>query len=202
MSRLSPKQSQILEFIKNFINSEAYAPSLQEIADHFGLASASTAYHHVCQLEAKGLIKRSENANRSIEVASSQAPEAVDLPLVGEIAAGVPIEAIEQGESFPVPASMLGSGENFVLRVKGDSMIEEAICDGDYVLVEKCPNPNNGETVVAILHGEAATLKKFHREGPHIRLQPANEEMSPIMVHADKVEIRGVVRGLIRQYKQ
>lgn len=197
----SPKQLQILEFIKEFIESEGYAPSLQEIAEHFGLASASTAYHHVRQLEQKGLINRSDNANRSIQVASSQAPEAVDLPLVGEIAAGVPIETIEQEEAFPVPATLLGRGECYVLRVRGESMIGEQIRDGDYVLVEKRSDPANGETVVAILHGEEATLKKFFREGPHIRLQPANEELSPIIVHSEKVEIRGVVRGLIRQYK-
>ncbi len=199
---MSPKQKKILEFIKNFIDSEGYSPSLQEIASHFGLASPSTAYHHVRQLEEKGLINRQDNANRSIQVASSQTPEAVDLPLVGEIAAGVPIEAIEQQESLSIPATMLGRGECYLLRVKGSSMIDEQIQEGDYVVVERRTDPANGETVVAILPDEEATLKKFYREGPYIRLQPANEEMPPIIVNADKVEIRGVVRGLIRNYSK
>ena len=201
---VSKKQREVLDFITSFISEQGYAPSLQEIASHFRLASASTAHHHVTQLEAAGLLRRTPNANRSIDpVRSAAIPPAVELPLAGSIAAGAPIEAIEESATLAVPSVLLGPGgadrELFILKVKGDSMIDEAIRDGDFVIVEKGRHVRDGETVVALLHQREATLKKFYREGAHVRLQPANESFPPILVHASQVEVQGIVIGVMRR---
>ena len=171
---LTKRQKQILNFIEESIRKNGYAPSLDEISRHFDLHSISTIHKHLVNLEEKGLIKRHWNRARAIEVVPPQAkPEARDVALAGLIAAGEPIEAVRGNELVAVPEDMIGRREVYVLKVRGESMIDEQVRDGDYVIVENRTDPKNGEMVVALLNGENATLKKFYREKSQIRLQPA-----------------------------
>jgi repressor LexA len=198
---LTKRQKQILTFIEESIRKNAYAPSLAEICDHFNLHSISTVHKHLVHLEDKGLIRRVGNRARAIEVvAPEKKPEARDVPLAGLIAAGEPIEAVRANELVAIPEDMIGRRDVFVLKVRGESMIDDQIRDGDYVIVENRTEPRNGEVVVALLHGENATLKKFYREKTQIRLQPAHPTMKPIFVQEDEVAIQGVVVGLLRKY--
>ena len=199
---LSKRQKEIYDFINNFINVHDYAPSLEEIGNHFGLSAVSTVHHHVQQLIGKGYLKNRFQSNRSLEIiSSSPSPVAICVPLVGTIAAGEPIEAIEQEETIELPPSLAGRGDTYVLKVQGNSMIDEHIRDGDYVVVDPRDSADNGETVVALLNGSEATLKKFYREkGGRIRLQPANPIMAPIYCNADNVTIRGVVIAILRKF--
>jgi repressor LexA len=203
---LTRRQREIYDFIRGFVAEQGYSPSLEEIGAHFGLSSVATVHKHVQHLVEKGFLKKAWNRSRSVEpVAESPAaaPPAnvVSLPLLGTVAAGLPIEAIEVSETIDVPQQLTAPrSECFVLQVRGDSMIEDQICDGDFVVVERRPEARNGETVVAVVGGDEATLKRFYRKGPKVRLQPANQTMQPIEVAAADVEIRGVVRGLLRQY--
>ena len=198
---LTKRQKQILSFIDDSIRKNGYAPSLHEICDHFKLHSISTIHKHLVHLEEKGLIKRHWNRARAIELVElEQKPEARDLPLQGLIAAGAPIEAVRGNELVAVPEDMIGRRDVFLLKVRGESMVDEQIRDGDYVIVERRTDPRNGEVVVALLYGEKATLKKFYRENEQIRLQPANPTMKPILVTEDQVAIQGVVVGLLRKY--
>ena len=204
---LTRRQRQIYEFIREFILGKGYAPSIAEIGKNFQLTSPATVHKHLQNLAQKGLIKRSWNRSRAIELVAgadtlgrdAPAAPAPELPLRGMIAAGVPLEAVQDNETIPLPWS---SGDNnlYVLRVKGDSMIEDHIQDGDYVIVEQRDSAQNGETVVAILEGENATLKRFYREGSQIRLQPANATMQPIMVNEGNFRVQGVVVGVLRKY--
>jgi repressor LexA len=203
---LTRRQREIYEFIKEFIGANGYAPSIVEIGKHFHLTSPATVHKHLQNIAEKGLIKRSWNRSRAIElipgsdtIAASAEPARVELPLRGMIAAGMPLEAIEDTETIPLPWSS-GDGNLYVLKVKGDSMIEDHIRDGDYVIVESRNNALNGETVVALVNGDSATLKRFYREGAQIRLQPANEAMAPIMVNEADLHIQGVVVGVLRKY--
>jgi repressor LexA len=160
-------------------------------------------HEHLSNLERKGYIRKSYNESRSIElVKPEEGPQAVELPLLGAIAAGLPIEAVEQSETFAVPPDMVRRGrDNYVLKVQGDSMIEEQIKDGDYIVVSQQDSADNGQMVVALVDGEAATVKKIYREpGNRIRLQPANERMDPIVVDARQVQVQGIVVGVIRKY--
>ncbi len=201
---LTRRQREIYDFVCLFVEQKRYSPSLEEIGAHFGLSSVATVHKHVQHLVEKGYLKKAWNRSRSVEpvnVDSSTGDGVVSLPLLGNVAAGVPIEAVEVPETFDVPVGLISSrGESFVLQVRGDSMIDDQICDGDFVVVESCSSANNGQTVVAMIRGEDVTLKRFYREGRQVRLQPANETMEPIHVPADEVEIRGVVSGLIRRY--
>jgi len=199
---LTKKQAEILAFIKEHIADKDYAPSYREIAEHFGLSSPATVHQHVQALAEKGMVSLGEDGTaRSIELIEKQPldPFSIMLPLAGLITAGVPIEAIEENETIAVPAQFVVDGLNsYVLRVKGQSMIEEGIFDGDYVVVERNPSPKNGDVVVALLDNAYATLKKFFRETGRIRLQPANSALKPIFVK--DVIIQGVVRAVIRKY--
>jgi repressor LexA len=200
---LTRRQKQILDHIGAYIEKEGYAPSFEEIADAFGYSSLATVHEHLSNLERKGYIRKAYNESRSIELVKGQAvPGAVELPLLGEVAAGLPIEAVEHRETVLVPPDLLRkAGENYVLRVVGDSMIEEQIRDGDYIIVNSRPTAENGEMVVALIGGEAATVKKLYREGDgRIRLQPANAAMRPMYFPADEVQIQGIVVGVIRKY--
>ena len=198
---LTRRQREILDYLRRFIAENGYSPSLQEIGAHFGLSSVATVHKHVQHLVDKGLVRKSWNRSRSVELADEEPPNGTALPLLGTVAAGMPIEAIEVNEQIAVPPEMLSSrGECFVLKVRGSSMIDEQIRDGDYVIVESSPVAQDGETVVALIRGEEATLKKFYRRGPTVQLVPANASMQPIEVAADEVEVRGVVRGLLRRY--
>jgi repressor LexA len=198
---LTKRQREILDYLEGFIARHGYSPSLQEIGDHFGLSSVATVHKHVQHLVEKGLVRKSWNRSRSVEVVDGEGGAGVSLPLLGSVAAGAPIEAIEVDERISVPPEMVSSrSPHFALRVRGDSMIEEQIRDGDCVVVESRPVARDGETVVALIGGEEATLKKFYRRGARVRLVPANASMRAIEVPASEVEIRGVVRGLLRCY--
>jgi repressor LexA len=198
---LTRRQREIFDFVREFVDAEGYSPSLEEIGARFGLSSVATVHKHVQHLVEKGYLRKALHRSRSVEPVEPEARPVVSLPLLGSVAAGAPIEAIEVAESIDVPQHLVPRrGRCFVLRVRGNSMIEEQIRDGDYVVVEGGPEARDGETVVALIRGEDATLKKFYRQGSRVRLQPANPEMRPIEVPAAEVEIRGVVRGLLRQY--
>jgi repressor LexA len=196
------RQKEILDFVTKHLDKKGYAPTIEEIGDEFGLSSLATVHKHLTNLQEKGLIKRAANRSRALELVATEVKvHAVELPLLGRVAAGSPIEAIQGTETIFVPEDMVGRKETYVLQVKGDSMIEEQIRDGDYVIVESRKTANDGEMVIALLEEERVTLKKLYREnGGVIRLQPANAEMSPIFVDAEDVRIQGVVIGILRKY--
>jgi repressor LexA len=200
---LTKRQKEILDYITGFIEENGYAPSFEEIAQAFGYSSLATVHEHLSNLQRKGYIRKSYNESRSIEtVPPDGSLSGLELPLLGAVAAGLPIEAIRDRESVSVPVDMVRSGkENFVLRVEGNSMIDEQIRDGDYIVVSAQPTAEDGEVVVALVGGESATVKKLYREpGDRIRLQPANPTMEPIIVDAPDVAVQGVVVGLIRRF--
>lgn len=200
---LTKRQREILDYLTGYITEHGYAPSFEEIAETMGYGSLATVHEHLSNLEKKGVIKRSFNESRSIEVLSRERPAGVvELPLLGTVAAGVPIEAVEQHETLSLPEDMLpAAGSSFALRVRGNSMIDEQIRDGDYIVVHSRNAARNGETVVALVHGTHATVKKLYREkGGRVRLQPANDSMEPIVVDEADVLVQGVVVGVIRKY--
>ncbi len=199
---LTRRQKEILDYVGSHISREGYAPTIEEIGDHFGLSSLATVHKHLANLQEKGLIKRAWNRSRALElVPSEMTVRAVELPLMGRVAAGSPIEAVQSTETIWVPEDMIGRGQTYVLQVKGESMIEEQIRDGDYVIVEDRETARDGEMVIALLDGENVTLKKMYREpGGRIRLQPANSQMDPLYVDADRMRIQGVVIGVLRKY--
>jgi repressor LexA len=198
---LTKRQREIYDFIRGFVADNGYSPSLEEIGAEFNLSSVATVHKHVQHLVEKRLLRKAWNRSRSVEPIEPPSSGLVSLPLLGMVAAGAPIEAIEVAETIDVPRELAPKhGQSFVLRVRGHSMIEEQIRDGDFVVVESRSVARDGETVVALLRGEEATLKKFYRRGRSVRLQPANGDMKPIDVPARDVQIRGVVRGLLRRY--
>lgn len=198
---LTKRQKELVDYLDAYILKSGYAPTLEEIGQHFGLSSLATIHKHLTNLERKGMIRRKWNRSRALEVVPQQRrATAIELPLVGRVAAGVPIEPIEQTDTISVPEELVGRGETFVLRVKGTSMVDEGILDGDFVVVQSREQADNGDMVVALVRGEA-TVKRYYREkAGMIRLQPANEAMSPILVRAGDVEIRGVVTAVMRKY--
>lgn len=198
---LTKRQREIMDYVTEFSREKGYSPSYREIGEHFDLSSPATIHSHVEALKSKGWLKSSFNMARSIEIIPTQInwTEALELPLVGLIAAGAPIEAVQNNDTINIPADMIKDQANsYVLKVKGDSMIEDGILDGDYVVVERNPSPRNGDVVVALLDNAYATLKRFYREANRIRLQPANSTMKPIY-SADPL-IQGIVRGVIRKF--
>ena len=198
---LTKRQRQILDYVQSFIDAEGYSPSFEEIAENFGYSSLATVHEHLSNLETKGYLRKNYNKSRSLELVAAEGTLAVELPLLGSVAAGLPIEAIANNETLAVPHDMLGKGNNYVLRVKGDSMVEEQIRDGDYIVVNSRQTAENGEMVVALVGGESATVKKFYRERDgRIRLQPANATMQPMYFAADEVQIQGIVIAVIRKY--
>jgi repressor LexA len=197
---LTRRQRQIFDFIRDFLTTHGYAPSLMEIGRRFGLTSPATIHKHLAALETRGAIRRHPGRRRYIELTLEEAaPAEATLPLLGIVAAGRPIEAVETKETISVPAFMIRRSESYVLRVTGDSMIDEQIRDGDYVVVEDRREATNGETVVALLDNGEATLKKFYREKGKVRLQPANPRVPPIILPGRSVRIQGVVTGLLRR---
>jgi len=197
---LTRRQHQILHFIQQFLDRHGYAPSLAEIGGAFGLSSPATVHKHLQALEERGVLRRSRGRRRFLEIIPDASPRSVTLPLLGAVAAGRPIEAVEVRESLNVPEELVRGRKAFVLRVAGDSMLDEQIRDGDYIVVEERASAESGETVVALLHGREATLKIFHRHKGKIRLQPANPEYPARIVPAREVQIQGVVKGLFRRY--
>ena len=202
MQPLTKRQREILDYLNEFIQQHGYAPSLEEIGRRFGLSSLATVHKHMTNLETKGFIKRSWNRSRSVELLPGRSgSRSVELPLLGYVAAGLPIEAIATTETIAVPESLIDSRrDTYVLRVRGDSMIDEQIRDGDWVIVEDRKTANNGEMVVALLRGADVTLKTFFRDSGRIRLQPANPTMQPIFADPQDVQIQGVVVGVMRRY--
>jgi len=198
---LTKRQREILDYLNDFIQQHGYAPSLEEIGRRFGLSSLATVHKHLTNLQEKGFIKRSWNRSRSVELIPARVgTRSVEVPLLGYVAAGYPIEAIAGSETINVPEDLVGKGDTYVLRVKGDSMIDEQIRDGDYVIVEDRKTAENGEMVIALVNGSEATLKKFYREAGRIRLQPANPAMQPMLFDADQIQVQGVVIGVMRRY--
>lgn len=203
MPTLTKKQAEILSFIREHIRDRGYAPSYREIGSHMGLSSPATVCQHIQALEQKGVITLGDDGcARAIEVVRDETAStpSILLPLAGLITAGEPIEAVEQNEAMAIPSDFVVDGENsFVLKVKGRSMIEDGILDGDFVVIERNPSPKNGDVVVALLDNAYATLKRFYRETNRIRLQPANSTMDPIFVK-DCI-VQGVVRAVIRKFQ-
>lgn len=204
---LTRRQKEILDFIEEHIRGHDYAPSIEEICSRFGLRSTATVHKHLSNLQAKGLIRRTSNRSRSIELCRARMPfpapgAAVTVPLLGRIAAGQPIEAVEYPEEIELPESIVGGKETYVLKVVGDSMIDEQIRDGDYVIVERSDTAREGQIVVALLDGEEVTLKRFYREPDgSVRLQPANVNLSPIILRRGEFRIQGIVVGVLRKYE-
>ena len=204
---ITRRQRQIYDFISEFVRTHQYSPSYEEIKQGMGLSSLATVHKHISNLEKKGLLTRDYNRSRSIDLLppkgrlkqSMSVNTAMVLPVMGRIAAGQPIEAVQNPETISL-ADFVRSKEVFVLEVRGDSMQDEAILDGDYVLVEKTKTAHNGDIVVALVEMTDATLKRFYREGDKIRLQPSNAAMQPIIVPAASVEIQGRVIGVLRKY--
>jgi repressor LexA len=199
---LTRRQKELIDFLDHFIEKKGYAPTIEEMAEHFGLRSLATVHKHLTNLQKKGLVKRDSNRSRALElVPTTVKVRAVELPLLGRVAAGSPIEAVTSTETIFVPEDMVGRRETYVLQVKGDSMIDEQIRDGDYVIVENRRPTRDGEMVIALLDGENVTLKKLYREGNgRVRLQPANAALKPIFVDQDRVTVQGVVIGVLRRY--
>ena len=199
---LTRRQKEIFDYVGRYIEKKGYAPTIEEIGEHFGLSSLATVHKHLSNLQQKGLIKRAWNRSRALELVPTEVKvQAVELPLLGRVAAGSPIEAVTGTETIHVPEDMVGRHRTYVLQVKGDSMIDEQIRDGDYVIVEDRPPSRDGEMVIALVGGENATLKKLYRErGGKVRLQPANSRLSPLVFDAEDVQVQGVVIGVLRKY--
>ncbi len=200
---LTKRQREILTFLSGYSEANGYAPSFEEIASQFNYNSLATVHEHLSNLERKGYIKRSYNESRAIEILPSDTiSRAVELPLLGAVAAGVPIQELTANETVTVPEGFVRRGGNhYCLRVRGNSMIDEHIRDGDFVVVNERQRADNGEMVIAMLGGNSATVKKFYREKDgRIRLQPANETMSPMYIHEDDISIQGIVVGVLRRY--
>jgi repressor LexA len=198
---LTKRQREILDYLNEFIAQHGYAPSLEEIGRRFNLSSLATVHKHLTNLQEKGFIRRAWNRSRSVELVPTRVGgRSLELPLLGFVAAGAPIEAVAGTETIAVPEGLVGKRESYVLRVKGDSMIDEQIRDGDFVIVEDRKSVNNGEMVIALVGGNDVTLKKFYRENGMVRLQPANPAMQPILVDPDHLQVQGVVVGVMRRY--
>jgi repressor LexA len=196
------RQKQVLDFLQTYLRRHGYAPSLEEIGRHLGVASLATVHKHLTRLEGRGVIRRRAHQSRSVEVLDRPAGGGgvTVVPLLGRVAAGRPIDPVETAESVSLPEELLGKGETFALRVVGDSMIGDGILDGDVVVVESRPDAPNGATVVAVVGGEA-TVKRFYRRRGRVHLVPANERIEPIVASPDDVQVRGVVIGLLRRYR-
>jgi repressor LexA len=195
---LTKRQKEILDFIRDYRETNGISPTQREIREKFQLSSFGTVQKHLKRLEEKGALSRQWNRSRGISPAEPKIT-AREIPLLGAVAAGRPIEPFPDEDTIEVPASLLGRGEHFVLRVRGDSMVDDGIRDGDYVVVSKRSSAQNGQTVVALIRGEA-TLKRYYAEGSRVRLQPANVAMKPLTIDARDVTVQGVVTGLIRNY--
>jgi repressor LexA len=200
MPHLTKRQKEILDFIREYLEAEGYAPSLEEIGTRFGLSSVATVHKHVQNLVEKRLLRKAWNRSRSIELVDPDSRASVEIPMLGTVAAGSPIEAVASPDTIAVPPEMIGNRECYALRVAGDSMIDDHIVDGDVVLLETRKQPHNGETVVALIRRDEVTLKRFSLDGPTVTLTPANPRLQPVRFPAEDVEVQGVVVGLLRNY--
>jgi repressor LexA len=206
---LTKRQKEFLDFLASFLEKKGYSPSYEEIAEGLDLASLATVHKHIMALEAKHYVKRGFNQSRSLEIAPKyydeqrqhrQSPSSMEMPLLGRIAAGSPVEAIAGQDTLSF-SDFVGDPDTYALQVRGESMIEDHICNGDYVLVEKAKDARDGDIVVALVDGMETTLKRFYREaGDRVRLQPANSAMQPIFLPQDSVAIQGKVLAVLRRY--
>ena len=200
---LTRRQAEILAYITQFTEVQGFAPTLQEVGDKFGLSSVATVHKHISNLVEKGYLLRSRrNSSRDLEVVDqrSEQPKLVRIPLLGTVGAGLPIEALAEHEEITLPEDWLGRGRTFALRVRGDSMIDEQIRNGDTVIVESREMARNGETVIALVDGDSVTVKQYHREGASIRLQPANPAVPVLVLPENRVQVQGVVIGVLRRF--
>jgi len=198
---ITKRQREILNFIINFMKKNGYSPSLEEIGEGVKLSSIATVFQHLTNLEKKGCIKRKWNRGRSLELGENAFQSLInEIPLLGLVAAGKPIEAVENPEAIAVPPIFSNKNKTFALKVIGDSMIDEHIRDGDYVIVEERKSAKDGETVVALIDNNEVTIKKFYRRKNKIHLEPANINMKPIVVDEKNVQIQGIIIGLMRKY--
>lgn len=204
---LTKRQRQVVDFIAHFQDENGYCPSYEEIAHGLELASLATVHKHISALEGKGYLKRGFNQSRSLELAPKYLQEqrrarpVTDIPLLGRIAAGAPVESVAQRETLSF-ADFAGNPNVYALEVRGNSMIDDHICDGDHILLERVSQAHDGEIVVALVHGEETTLKRLYREpGDQIRLQPANSTLKPIIVPAREVQIQGRLLAVLRKYR-
>jgi repressor LexA len=205
---LTKRQKQVLDFIANFVDEQGYCPSYEEIARGLELASLATVHKHISVLEAKSYLKRGFNQSRSLELAPKYLqeqrrtkPVVLEIPLLGRIAAGAPVESVEQREVLNF-ADFAGDGNTFALEVRGQSMIDDHICDGDMILLERVTQARDGDIVVALVSGNETTLKRSYREGSDmVRLQPANAALKPIVVPARDVQIQGRLLAVLRKYR-
>jgi repressor LexA len=201
---VTAKQRRVYEFIKGYVESNEEPPTIAEIGKHFQISSSASVHGILSALEREGLIKRTPNISRGIAIVKQSSSDNEDhgkIPLLGTVAAGQPIEAILSHDTISVPVDMQGRGRTFALRVRGDSMIDEHIQDGDIIIVASQKTADNGQVVVALIDGNYATVKKFYREPEFIRLEPANPQFKPIFVKTpERIQIQGVVTGLIRKY--
>lgn len=199
----TPRQKQILDFVTRSIDRRGYAPSIQEICDHFDLASTATVHKHLKNLAARGLLNRESHRSRALEVPAARGLELAEIPLLGRVAAGMPIDAISNPDSISIPADWLGRGERFALRVRGDSMIDAHIEDGDIVVVERKEGARDGDTVIALVDEAEATLKVFRSQPDgRVRLEPRNDAFKPMVFEASRVRIQGTVVGVLRRYRR
>lgn len=201
---VTAKQRRVYEFIKRYVESNEEPPTIAEIGKHFQISSSASVHGILSALEREGLIKKTPNVSRGIQIVKPPASDNDDkgeIPLLGTVAAGQPIEAILSHDTIAVPSDMQGRGRTFALRVRGDSMIDEHIQDGDIIIVASQKTADNGQVVVALIDGNFATVKKFYREPEFIRLEPANPQFKPIFIKTpERIQIQGVVTGLIRRY--
>lgn len=199
--KLTEKQKDFLGFITSYTAEWGGSPSFEEIRSHFGYSSFNTITTYLRILERKGYIRlpSQKNRKRAIQVIRPMESRRYELPLLGRVAAGKPIEVLETADTIEIPPSMVGQGEHFVLRVKGESMREDGILDGDYIVVRKQPDAENGETVVALVNSEA-TVKRYYRRNGHVELRPAHPGMKPIVVMREEFRIQGKVVGVIRRF--
>lgn len=197
---ITRRQKEVLDFIRNFVERCGYSPSFEEIAHGLDLSSLATVHKHISNLERKGLLQRSHNRSRSIDVLPERKKSTIqDIPMLGRIAAGMPVEAIESRETLSLN-DIVDNRSVFALEVRGESMRDDHIMNGDYVLVEKAQTARQGEIVVALVDGSEATLKRYYLEGSTVRLQPANTEMEPIYLAAGRVAIQGRVLAIVRKF--
>ncbi len=193
---LTPKQKEVLDYIRAYIEDHDYSPSYREIAQHLGVRSVATVAEHIETLHGKGYVEKDPLEARSLQVTPSWDERIFEIPLLGSIAAGAPISAIRTHETIEIPRSMMGR-DVFALKVRGNSMVDDGILDGDFVVIQQTSAPRNGDIVVALLEQENVTLKRFYKEKDKICLKPANSEYAPI--YAQDVQIQGRVLGVIRQ---
>ncbi|MEE9167814.1 MAG: transcriptional repressor LexA [Candidatus Neomarinimicrobiota bacterium] len=196
---VTKRQKEVLDYLKGYLAEHGYSPTFDEIGHAFGFSSKGTVYKHIKALQEKRLIRHEWNRTRAIEIERPEKEES-SLPILGLVAAGRPIEAIESHENVKVPSEFLRTGRHYVLRVVGNSMIEEQIADGDFVVVQERVEAHNGETVVALIDGGEVTIKKFFKRNGEIELRPANENLDSMVVAGDRVRVQGIVVGVLRKY--